>query len=459
MTFWDILEIEATYDKKIIKKAYATKLKQTQADENPKEFQKLNEAFNEALKYSEQEFLEEEYAVNQVLQGNLMEEELGSINEQIVIEPKKAEKIFAHEIYSVVQTYTTRLDIDAWRDICMQNEYWDYSTLIENQRVICQVLSRYFKTIPKSIILFLFEHFELLEVNTLLEDSDEVINKFVTQKQQIYAVPDFLFSNYSEILEEERDTYYENRYDFYYNLNIYLSDDFDFAEVLNKVGALQLDDVDYLNLLAQLYFYMDFPNNISDRKMKGYIKRALDIDETNPTTNFLYYYYQAMRSYKISRKGIKFLESNPKVNLEPNLEYCMSGFIYYQGLDRDGALRYWEQVDNKSISTAFQNELDLIRDEKKKEAERLKRSQEKEMERVERKKLQTKEKYTETGESLKKKSNKWLLILLFLILIFVGIKGCHYFEQIDDNKPNITEKEQKSINESIKKPKLDLDGR
>ena len=53
MAIWEILEIEATSDTKVIKRAYAKKLKVTRPDEDPKGFQELHWAYKTALQHAE----------------------------------------------------------------------------------------------------------------------------------------------------------------------------------------------------------------------------------------------------------------------------------------------------------------------------------------------------------------------------------------------------------------------
>ena len=74
MNIWEILEIEETNDKKIIKRAYAKKLKKTHPEDDPRGFQELKQAFDMALKISETLVIENE-----------REEELKDIEEDIRI--------------------------------------------------------------------------------------------------------------------------------------------------------------------------------------------------------------------------------------------------------------------------------------------------------------------------------------------------------------------------------------
>ena len=49
---FDILGIEPTSDKRLIKKAYAQKVKECHPEESPEEWQQLHEAYEAALKYA-----------------------------------------------------------------------------------------------------------------------------------------------------------------------------------------------------------------------------------------------------------------------------------------------------------------------------------------------------------------------------------------------------------------------
>ncbi|SHO57095.1 J domain-containing protein [Vibrio quintilis] len=53
MNFWEILELEPTSDKKIIKKAYRTKLRQFHPEEDPEGFQRVREAYEAAISHTE----------------------------------------------------------------------------------------------------------------------------------------------------------------------------------------------------------------------------------------------------------------------------------------------------------------------------------------------------------------------------------------------------------------------
>lgn len=54
MNHWELLEIEPTGDSRIIKKAYAAKLKECHPEDNPEGFMQLQEAYKRALRQAEQ---------------------------------------------------------------------------------------------------------------------------------------------------------------------------------------------------------------------------------------------------------------------------------------------------------------------------------------------------------------------------------------------------------------------
>lgn len=54
-SIWDTLGIEPTKDKKIIQRAFAEKLKMYHPEENPEEFQHLQEAYRSATRYAKQQ--------------------------------------------------------------------------------------------------------------------------------------------------------------------------------------------------------------------------------------------------------------------------------------------------------------------------------------------------------------------------------------------------------------------
>ena len=56
-SIWDTLGIELTTDKKVIQQAYAEKLKIYHPEENPEEFQHLQEAYRSAIKYAKQQVM------------------------------------------------------------------------------------------------------------------------------------------------------------------------------------------------------------------------------------------------------------------------------------------------------------------------------------------------------------------------------------------------------------------
>lgn len=75
-TIWDILGIEETKDKKIIKKAYAKKTRTVHPEEDPKGFQELYDAYIIAIRFTREEIVDEDSIVKEskdaLLNNNLL---------------------------------------------------------------------------------------------------------------------------------------------------------------------------------------------------------------------------------------------------------------------------------------------------------------------------------------------------------------------------------------------------
>lgn len=107
MSFWDELGIEATNDKKLIKKAYARRLKVTRPEENAEAFQELYNAYQRALSYADYYYDEvDEYQEPPVNADTVA---LGSV-------PSTEVAIERSSLPTDLQTYTVNLDKPALED-------------------------------------------------------------------------------------------------------------------------------------------------------------------------------------------------------------------------------------------------------------------------------------------------------------------------------------------------------
>ncbi len=57
-SIWDVLGIEPTNDKKMIQQAYSNKLKKYHPEENPEEFQKVQDAYRSAIAYTKNQVVQ-----------------------------------------------------------------------------------------------------------------------------------------------------------------------------------------------------------------------------------------------------------------------------------------------------------------------------------------------------------------------------------------------------------------
>lgn len=135
MNYWSILNIEPTVDIKIIKRAYASKLKLYHPEDDPKGFQQLREAYEAALK--EAKYIKEVKSSNvsedekPVLQNrdiilntkvidtynDFKENQVGNVSEDLVDK-------FMNRVHEIYNDFFKRIDVNNWRALLEDETFW-----------------------------------------------------------------------------------------------------------------------------------------------------------------------------------------------------------------------------------------------------------------------------------------------------------------------------------------------
>lgn len=164
---WDILRIDATRDKKEIRRAYARLSKEIHPEEKPEEFQKLYEAYQNALKYAscgessekritfETEQKEKDVSVS----GERNKyEELGLDFEEVQKEWLKAEKIKNFKNSWRVQIFRWRQGEDFpnenWREYLQSKSFRDIMWSPAVMETIAEGIIKYFQQKEKILQFF-----------------------------------------------------------------------------------------------------------------------------------------------------------------------------------------------------------------------------------------------------------------------------------------------------------------
>ncbi|MHC1682930.1 MAG: hypothetical protein AB6733_08280 [Clostridiaceae bacterium] len=158
---WSILNIDPTEDTSVIKKAYAKKLKIHHPEDDPKGYQNLRQAYDDALKYAKKavnkfstgEKAEYESTVRTLLHMELLDnktQNLPSINDD------NAE--FMVKVETLYNDFFSRINIENWKDILNSDVMWN----IQNKRTISRLMLDFLSChhyLPKDIWIILDTNF------------------------------------------------------------------------------------------------------------------------------------------------------------------------------------------------------------------------------------------------------------------------------------------------------------
>lgn len=132
MNCWNILCIDKTSDKDVIKKAYRSLLKTTRPDEDEQGFIRLREAYEEAIEYAENASYEEEYEDEyyEDIDGDEEDDYEQTAYLESLSEEDRRFAQWQGRIEEVYNQYDRRINIDEWKrllyeDIPIQIKYYD----------------------------------------------------------------------------------------------------------------------------------------------------------------------------------------------------------------------------------------------------------------------------------------------------------------------------------------------
>ncbi|WP_160672028.1 hypothetical protein [Clostridium sp. C8-1-8] len=170
MSSWEVLEIEPTEELSVIKKAYAKKLKVYHPEDDPEGFQRLREAYDNALKYAKNnkssiientKILSEDSGVpkqkifNQIdiNEAETFKEEVNNYNiphirivDDYVEEPIDYYELideFFEDVESLYNDFYKRIDIKSWQELLNHDIMWQLN---------------YKEQLSRNMIEFLFNH-------------------------------------------------------------------------------------------------------------------------------------------------------------------------------------------------------------------------------------------------------------------------------------------------------------
>ena len=174
MDIFQILNIDKTKDKDIIKRAYLTKLQNTNPEDKPEEFMQLRLAYEKALEYA-----------------NSQDE---IINEKDNLNSKKSEiDIWMEKVEEVYKNFKSRNDLDKWEELLEDDICQNLDSKIEVRDSLLEFLmENYF--IPSTLVRFLNKEFDFMDN---LDDLYEKFPKAFIDNVIIYKMSNDEFPLYS----------------------------------------------------------------------------------------------------------------------------------------------------------------------------------------------------------------------------------------------------------------------
>ncbi|OJD58951.1 J domain-containing protein [Bacillus sp. NH11B] len=228
MRIWDTLEIEPTDNISVIKKAYAKLLKIHHPEEDPEGYQRLREAFDQAVKS----------AKNMKDKPSIQIDEITAPDRELAISPwtnSDAEiatttitehpvHVFMESIETLYDNFFARIEQGNWEEILRSDVVWDvqYAAALQDQLIEFFLYHYHF---PHSI-------WELIDqVFRFSEQKDDLVNEYGEETIQ------FLLERISGE-EEMRYDIFEKNDDLDFELYFYIRE-----EIQRKLIANELEDV------------------------------------------------------------------------------------------------------------------------------------------------------------------------------------------------------------------------
>lgn len=248
MNIWKTLEIERTYDKKIIKKAYHTKLRSTNPEDNSEEFMILREAYEQALvmaENSEQDDFWDDMFLEDYEEDKNDEEEY----EEYFQESDNFEE--DETAYSDWQNKTQMQEVaNLW-----WNRFQDMYGNLEKRWN-----SQYWKEILYNDIPFQLEYYERCrkKIYNALFESKGIINVFLPE--DVWHVLDTFFSYSGTDIER---TISDDRMMEQINKKVKLNELFDFSKFDLNINS---ESIDYFCIIYAKLIKMLVENNEYNKK-------------------------------------------------------------------------------------------------------------------------------------------------------------------------------------------------
>jgi hypothetical protein len=268
---WQILQIEITQEKKLIKRAYQRLLKTTKPDEKPEEFKVLYKAYQDALDYEEDAVSYEE---DDVYNESTREQNEFHLSEEVEYKVIQEQEVQANNIYQEDHILYNKI-INSIEDITNTQDNLEVFNSIENWKFLEDISLINNIDLISDISSVLFEE---------IEEFDEMFEDLSLNLDVIYFIN--RFCNWSKNWKK----YNRNSVIFNYldRLSTHKIDTLidELEEIIIKhaeLEAIKINTNDQLKIFQNIDDVLKYTkeNNISDDKLFNYIAKLIDLNILN----------------------------------------------------------------------------------------------------------------------------------------------------------------------------------
>lgn len=297
MDIFQVLNIDKTKDKDIIKRAYLMKLQNTNPEDKPEEFMQLRQAYEKALEYADSP------------------DEVINSNEKNNLHSNKSEiDIWIEKVETVYKNFKSRNDLDKWGELLKDDICQNLDSKIEARDSLLEFLmENYF--IPSTLVRFLNKEFDFIGN---LDDLYEKFPKAFIDNVIIYKMNNDEFPLYSLFDLKDNLDYDGFLIKFYELRDLYGEREYTKAlKLYDEIKSLNIYHPELQKKLAQIYYSMgehDKCLEVIDKMDIKYAEilemnllKAMALTDKGKHKEAKEYYYDILQKNPVSSRAIEGL--------------------------------------------------------------------------------------------------------------------------------------------------------
>ncbi|MBP1042272.1 J domain-containing protein [Vagococcus sp. BWB3-3] len=356
---WEILGIAPTLDKKIIKRAYAKKLKQLDLEKDLQAFQALKAALEACLEVP----VESEKPVS-----NLNPQNVSHLSEVFLFSsPKSSQK---ENNYHYLEQRLQRLTLEEctllfWQQLLTSQE-WSDTDLRANRLRIQQFVKERAYWLTKDIINYIDQNISLFEFDMKSSEAVETLIELEHYKEVLLTLPKFNAIFPTILTSKTVDYYTFLRYRLWIILIMGNEDERSANDYYQILRSIYQGDLDVEVIYSAVYLRQNL-SRLFDKKsaplfdsyrFTKFAQKATD----HPPSLLFYYFNETLRLGIFPEGALAFIEVGDFGFLPPDLSAFLVGMMFYQIKDYQQAFDFWQAIEDSTlIHVYYRKSLDVRR--------------------------------------------------------------------------------------------------